>query len=319
MNRVVKAAVAVTAFGLAAALAVPAHAEVQHDTARHDGLGGGTTMGSPLGSLLGGLVGGGLLSGLVGGMKAQPSGLSQIERDLAAERSQREPGFTPNAAEDVTRTGGPLPELSPIVSGIPLGGGGLTESLPVLGGAARMAQPSVKAGKQGRAKAAAQDTTMQGATGAMLGLLDSYAINGMSEVTGGGLMLTSGTGIMEAGSATAKTVSSTARGFETLSADTVLAGLSHATRRALPQGATTELSPMVGRVAPAEMSPVIEMLPGTTQAASVDELTPLVEKGSSFVSANGTKAAGAYSDVVTALGWSTGSLTSSVRSSWIRG
>ncbi|MEO3874561.1 hypothetical protein ABGB18_37705 [Nonomuraea sp. B12E4] len=314
MNRVVKAAVAVTAFGLAAALAVPAQAEVHHNTAGHasqEGLGGGTIMGgSPVGGLLSGLVGSGLLSGLLGGMQTKPVGLSRVERDLANERNQREPGVTTaNSAEDITRTGGPLPELMPIMSGIPLGGGGITESLPVVGGAARMAQPPVKAGKQGRGRATAKD-----ATGSMLGLLDSSAVSGMGNVAGSGLMLTSSTGITEAGSATAKTL-----GFEGLSADTVVAGVTYAAKRALPQSATGELSRVVGRVAPAEMAPVIKALPGTTQAASGDELTPLVEKGSSFVSTNGAKAAGAYSDVVAALGWSANSLTSSARSSWARG
>ena len=75
---------------------------------------------------------------------------------------------------------------------------------------------------------------------------------------------------------------------------------------------------MIGQVAPAEMAPVVEALPATSQAASMDELTPLVEDSSAFVTATGTKAAGSYSDVITALGWTTDALTSSVRNSWIR-
>ncbi|MGN9843413.1 hypothetical protein ACTMTI_35335 [Nonomuraea sp. H19] len=287
MNRVVKTAVAVTAFGLAAALAVPAQAEVQYDTARYEGPGGGTNEGS---TQIGGLFGAGLLNGLFGGIAAsklggaiagqQPAeaarGLTEAELDALSE-NQRQPGSTttPNAAEDVTRTGGPLPELSPIVGGFGFGGGGLTESLPVLSGAARVAQPatpSVKAGKRGRNEAAADATTMRGA----------------------------------------------AKGVESLSADTVVAGLAQAAGRALPHASRGELSPLVGQVAPAEMAPVVEALPGSVQAASFDELTPLVKGTASFVSANGTKATGSYSDVIAALGWTTEGLTSSVRGSWVR-
>ncbi|MFG1707580.1 hypothetical protein ACFLIM_30690 [Nonomuraea sp. M3C6] len=324
MNRVVKTAVAVTAFGLAAALAVPAQAEVQYNTARYapiDAPSGGTTAGaSPIGGLLGGLVGGGLLNGLLGGgAKAKSGGqMTDVQRDIAAENRQQAETTTANAAEDVTRHGGPLPELSPIVGGIPLGGGGLTESLPVLGGAARMAQPSVKAGKQSQDQAVTQDATVRGAMGATSGLLDSSVGNAMGKVTGTNLLPGGGTSVTDISGATAKTLNSATTGVEALSADTVLAGLTQAARRALPHAASGELSPMVGQVAPAEVAPVVEALPGTTQAASVDELTPLVEDTSGFVTSNGTKAAGSYSGVVAALGWTTDALTSSVRDSWIR-
>ncbi len=75
---------------------------------------------------------------------------------------------------------------------------------------------------------------------------------------------------------------------------------------------------MVGHVAPAEMAPVVEALPATSQAAAMDDLAPLVEEGASFAQARGTRAAGSYSDVITALGWTTDALTSSVRDRWVR-
>ncbi|MEV4178371.1 hypothetical protein [Nonomuraea sp. NPDC049709] len=331
MNRVVKTAIAVTAFGLAAAaMAVPAQAEVQYNTARYapiDGPGGGTTAaaGSPLGSLLGGLVGGGVLDGLLGGSKpksgAHPGGqMTEAERDAASE-NQAEPTGSANAAEDVIRGGGPLPELSPIVAGIPLGGGGLTESLPVLSGAARMAQPgmpSVKASKQGQGELLSPGTTVHGTVGSMTGMLGSSVGGATTGLPGATLLPASGTSVMDTSTATAKTMNGTTKGVESLSADTVVAGLSEAARRALPHASSGQLSPVIGQVAPAEMAPVVEALPATSQAASMDELTPLVEDSSAFVTATGTKAASSYSDVITALGWTTDALTSSVRNSWIR-
>ncbi|MFI7705990.1 hypothetical protein [Nonomuraea sp. NPDC049480] len=276
MNRVVKAAVAVTAFGLGAALTVPAQAEVQYNTARHahiGGLGEGASVaGSPLGGLLGGLTGGGLLDGLLGGITPKSgatgsnvAGLTEAERDAAIARQGGRRPADPNAAEDVTRHGGPLPELSPIAGGVPLGGGGLTESLPVLSGAARMAQPAAKPGS------------------AAVGALETAA-----------------------------------KGMRSPSAETMLAGLAQAARRALPATADGRLAPVVGQVAPAEMAPVMEALPGTTQTAGVDDLTPLVEEAAGATYSMGTKATGSYSDLMTALGWTTDGLTSSVRGSWAR-
>jgi hypothetical protein len=307
MNRVVKTAIAVTTFGLAAAaMAVPAQAEVQHNTARYapiDGPAAGTTAGSPLGSLVGGLVGGGLLKGLLG-PKAKPARpMTEAERDAASE-NQAEPGMAAaNGAEDVTRLGGPLPELSPLVAGIPLAaGGGLTGSLPVLG-AARMAQPATPTVKAGKTETATQGTIVNGAVSQVTGTLNSSV--------GGAVGKLSGTGLLPATSVSAK-------GFESLSGDSVLGGLSDAARRALPTATSGELSPMIGKVAPAEMAPVIEALPATSQAASMDELTPLVEDSSALVTSSGTKTARSYSDVIAALGWSSDALTSSVRDRWVR-
>jgi hypothetical protein len=326
MNRVVKAAVAVTAFGLAAALAVPAQAEVQYNTARyapHDGPGGGTSSGSsPIGSLLGGLVGGGLLSGLFGGnpKSAQAPGrqMTEEERDTANE-NQRELGLaSPNGAEDVLSGGSPLTELSPIVGGFSLVGGGLTKSLPVLSGAARMATPSVKAAEQGKGAVAAEGTTFRGAYSVVTGLFDSSVGGTTTKLSGSSLLPGTGTGFADATGIAARTMSGTTKSVEALSTETMLTGLAQAARRALPHAASGELAPVVGQVAPAEMAPVVEALPGTTQAASMDELTPLVESASSVVKANGTKATGHYGDVMAALGWSADALTSSVRESWVR-
>ncbi|MFI6744069.1 hypothetical protein ACIBI9_65360 [Nonomuraea sp. NPDC050451] len=333
MNRVVKAAVAVTVFGLAAALAVPAQAEVGNNTVRNDGggtnspldglLGGGLTDG-----LLGGLIGGGQLNGLLGGglqskSAAQPSRpMTDVERDIAAENRQRY-ATTPNAAEDVTNFGGPLPELSPIVGGFSLGGGGLTESLPVpaLSGAARMSQPvatSVKTGKQDGGQVLTEGTTLRGAYDAATGLFNTSFGDAMDKLNNNSVLPGTGSSVLGTSAATAKTMNSTSKGVESLSAESAVAGLGEATRRALPHAASGRLSPMVGQVAPVEMAPVIEALPSTAHAASMDELTPLVQDTSGVVSANGTKATGTYGDVLTALGWSTDSLTSSVRDSWIR-
>ncbi|MGW2151851.1 hypothetical protein ACWCOT_46700 [Nonomuraea bangladeshensis] len=182
MNRVVKAAVAATAFGLAAALAAPAQAEALYETAGNalaDGAGGGPGVagGSPAGGLLSGLTGGGLAGGglaggaagggLLGGLlgsKAKSAGgqvrrePSEAEKDAIAASGRRGPvgrSQTPNSAEDATRKGRPIPELSPIRSGIPLGGGGMTESLPVVSGARRAAAPAAGTARRIQPQAAA--------------------------------------------------------------------------------------------------------------------------------------------------------------------
>ncbi|GAA3625266.1 hypothetical protein GCM10022419_133590 [Nonomuraea rosea] len=328
MNRVVKTAVAVTAFGLAAALAVPAQADVQYNSARYaanDAPGGGTSAnGSPIGSLLGGLVGGGLFGSLFGGKakSAQAPGghMTEAERDAASE-DQREPGMSvpaANAAEDVLSGGSPLTELSPIVGGFRLGGGDLTKSLPVLSGASRMATPTVKTGEQGHSQSVTEGAALRGAYGAATGLVDSSVGGTVNRLAPSSLMPASGAGFLDASGLTAKTMGAASKSVESLSADTTLTGLAMAARRALPHAASGELAPVVGQVAPAEMAPVVEALPGTTQAASMDELTPLVEDTSNLVATRGAKTAGYYGDVMAALGWTTDALTSSVRNSWVR-
>ncbi|TYB47459.1 hypothetical protein FXF51_58125 [Nonomuraea sp. PA05] len=320
MNRVVKTALAVTAFGLAAAaMAVPAQAEVQYESAKHapvDGLGGGTIAGAdPLGGLLSSLIGGGggLLGALGGTAKsgAQQGGqMSELERDMASE-NQAETGTTANAAEDVTASGGPIPELSPIlssISSVPLGGGGLTESLPLLG-ASRMATPSVKGGKQGQSTATSQGDVLGGG---VAGTVGSSVERTVGTLSGANLLPVSGSG------ATAKSMASGSSGLGSFSADALLGGVTQATWLALPHSAGRQLAPAIGQVTPAEMAPVVEALPATSQAAAMDELAPLVQDTSAFVEARGVQTAGAYSDLITALGWTTDALTSSVRGSAVR-
>ncbi|MEW9553822.1 hypothetical protein [Nonomuraea sp. NPDC050783] len=406
MNRVVKAAVAATAFGLAAALAVPAQAEVRYDTARHapaDGPGGGTSVaGSPLGGLLGGLagggLGGGLLGGLLGGGKAKSGGqvsreLTEAEKDALAEGKQNGPrgwAETANSAEDATRAGRPIPELSPILSGIPLGGGGLTESLPLLSGASRMASPAATTVKQSKGQPTVKDTEhgpfhivtglVRNSLGAMSklqsnGMLDGAALpgaqtgdaagglpvggmHGLSDqtvsgltggLTGGGLTggLTGGglplEGLLGGGSplggligggsplgglggltgapagAPAGGLAAPARGFDSLSNGAARLGLAQAALRALPYKNKSELAPAIGQVAPAESAAMAEALPATARNMTVEELAPLAEDAGALVQTNGTKAVGGYADVMTALGWTTDALTSSVRDTWNRG
>ncbi|MFC4111735.1 hypothetical protein [Nonomuraea zeae] len=331
MNRVVKTAVAVTAFGLAAALAVPAQADVQYNSGRYATndapLGGtsapGSPLGGPIGSLLGGLVQKGLLSGLFGkakSAKAPSRPMTEEELDAASE-DQREPGMsgpTPNAAEDAVSGGSPLTELSPIVGGFRLAHGDLTKSLPVLSGASRLATPAVKTGEQGNRRLITEGSAVSGAYGAVTGLVDSSAGGTANRLAPSSLMPGAGAGFLDATGLTAKTMSGAARSVESLSADTALTGLAMAARRALPNAASGELAPIVGQVAPAEMAPVVQSLPGTSQAASVDELTPLVEDASGVVATRGVKTTGYYGDVVAALGWTTDALTGSVRNSWVR-
>ncbi|MFI9598001.1 hypothetical protein [Nonomuraea sp. NPDC052265] len=326
MNRVVKAAVAVTAFGLAAALAVPAQAEVQFThTAKAvplDGLGGGTS-GGPL-DLLGGLLGGGLLSslggglgGLTGGNKPKSDAATDANaRDTADENRRASMAMTPNAAEDVTRFSGPLPELSPILSSPSVGGGGrgLAKSLPLLGGA-RMAQPLVKGAPQSNGQLTGAGAPLRGAMDTMTALAGASVGGAMGKVGGGALL--PGTGAGTAGNA-ATTMTGTTKGLRDLSTESGVGGLTRAARLALPHASSGELAPVVGQVAPVEAAPVVEALPGTTQTASVDEITPLMEDTAGLVSANGSKAAGSYGDMVSALGWSTDAVTSSVRGSWVR-
>ncbi|MEV0231158.1 hypothetical protein [Nonomuraea sp. NPDC050786] len=244
-------------------------------------------------------------------------------RQDGAHANRRKRVVTPTAAEDISRRSGPLPELSSIASGLPLGGGGLTEALPVpvLPDAARLTQPaapSVKAGRNGGGQAVSGGTTTAGAYDALTGLLRTPTGDVVNQVNSATFLPAAGSSVADVSRTAARAMNSTTKGAESLSADGVVTGLSQAARRALPHARSGRLSPVIGQVAPSEMAPVIEALPGATHAASADGLTPLAEDASSFVSTNATKAAGTYSDVLTALGWTTDALTSSVRDSWIR-
>ncbi|MEU1388708.1 MULTISPECIES: hypothetical protein [unclassified Nonomuraea] len=306
---------------------MPAQAEVQFThTAKIvplDGLGGGTS-GGPL-DLLGGLLGGGLLSSLGGGLggltgaakaKSADAAGEARARDIADENRRASLAMTPNAAEDVTRQSGPLPELSPILGSGAVGGGGrgLAKSLPLLGGA-RMAQPLVKGAPQSNGGLTGTSAPVRGAMDTMTALAGASVGGAMGKVGGGALL--PGTGSGTAGTATTSMTGAT-KGLRDLSMESGMGGLTRAARMALPQASGGELAPMVGQVAPVEAAPVVEALPGTTRTASVDEITPLMQDGAGLVSANGSKAAGSYSDMISALGWSTDALTSSVRGSWVR-
>ncbi|MEU5869771.1 MULTISPECIES: hypothetical protein [unclassified Nonomuraea] len=305
---------------------MPAQAEVQFThTAKIvplDGLGGGTS-GGPL-DLIGGLLGGGLLSslggglgGLTGGNKPKSDAAAEAHaRDIADENRRASLAMTPNAAEDVTRFSGPLPELSPILGGASVGGGGkgLAKSLPLLGGA-RMAQPLVKGAPQSNGQLTGASAPLRGAMDTMTALAGASVGGAMGKVGGGALL--PGTGAGTAG-ATGTTMAGTTKGLRDLSSESGMGGLTRAARMALPHASSAELAPMVGHVAPVEAAPVVEALPGTTQTASVDEITPLMQDTAGFVSSNGSKAAGSYSDMMSALGWSTEALTSSVHGSGVR-
>ncbi|TDE55994.1 hypothetical protein E1295_12115 [Nonomuraea mesophila] len=288
---------------MAAALAGPVQAEAL------DSRGVGTTTAtSPLGGVLDGGVATGLVRALFGAT-AQPVALTEAEKDALAEArrradNQRRTMGTANSAEDVVKGGDPLTELSPIVGGFsPLGNGrgSVTSSLPLLSGAARMAEtatPSVKTFNQGRSEVATQSAGVHGVVAAMAGLAESSFGSTLGKVPAGG--------------------GAPVKGIESLSAEASMAGLTQAAKNALPGIPGGRLSTVVGKVAPAEAAPVAEALTGLTQAATLDGAAPLVEEAAGAVESSGTKAAASYRDVVTALGWSTSALTSSVRQSWDR-
>ncbi|TDD47985.1 hypothetical protein E1286_16220 [Nonomuraea terrae] len=278
MNRVVKTAVAVTAFGLAAALAAPAQAEVRYDTAGRaiDVPLLGTTAGSPLGGLLGGLVSNGIVDSVLGGLtqakSAASPAMSEAQRDAYMERQTRaQRGYTPNAEEDVTRETWPMPEISPIVAGTPFGGRGMAASVPTA------QAPSVKRGRAVTQGTAAADGAMDDPIGGTLAMVNDTV--------------------------------------EGLSPERVMAGLNQAARMALPGVTGDVLSPALGQDSATAAQPVAEAVKGVSEAASVTELAPVVEEAASAVT--GGAAAGALSpgDVISTLGWTTGALTGSVQGS----
>ncbi|MFI7455702.1 hypothetical protein ACIBQX_50170 [Nonomuraea sp. NPDC049714] len=313
MKRVIKTAVAVTSFGLAAALAAPVHAEVNDHGVNHapsddpiGGLLGGDDGG--MGNLLSQLTGGGVLGGLLGG-GALPLG-GQV--DDAEDQAEYMGG--PNSYEDITPDSEPRPELGPKVAGLPLGGE-LLGNLPALGGmvpggtkpggASRMAAPGgVKQVQSFQVKAAEQQT-LHGAFASVADLVEGSLGGAMAQLSSTSLLPdTTGT--------TSRTMNGTTQGVGSLSMESTVAGLSEAARHALPAASNGKLAPLIGRVVPAELAPLVEVLPGATQLAAIDEISPLIEDASTVVSANGTKAAGIYADAITSLGWTTAALTSHV-------
>ncbi|WP_336216575.1 hypothetical protein [Nonomuraea sp. LPB2021202275-12-8] len=319
MKSVIKTAVAVTSFGLAAALALPVHAEVNHFGAKKapsgedplGGLLGGVGGAGGVGSLLGQLTGGGLL-GALGGPKAGPADPMDVE-------NQSEPMGPANSYEDATVGSRPRPELGPrvaglpLLSGLPLSGSPLG-SLPVLGGiapgASRMAAPgSVEEVKSFQVKAAEQET-LRGSFASVADLVEGSLGGAMAKLSSTSVVPGGASSLVDTANGTARTMNGTTEGFDGLSMEGTMAALAGAAKHALPQGSNNpKLGPLVGRLVPAEAAPITQVLPGTTQLAAVDEVAPLVQDVSNLVATNGTKAAGTYTDVITSLGWSTAALT----------
>lgn len=276
MKRVMKTAVAVTAFGLAAALAVPAQAQARdlgasqakRDQVRSD------SDGSPLGGLVGGLADG-LLGGLFGGAKA------------SAKPAQNQTG----------------PQGRPGIDG-------LSNTLP-LGGlaASRPAKPRAQVKPK-------QEDTFEGAFAQVAYLFEGSLGGATASLSTTRMVPGGRYGSTEALDGATSALDGATTGVAHLSLKETVVGMSRAAKQALPRSSNGRLAPLVGRLAPAETAPLLESLPGTTQVASIDEIAPLVEDASALVSTNGTKATSAYTDTVAALGWTTAALTSMVRDPW---
>jgi hypothetical protein len=314
MKRAIKTAVAVTSFGLAAAaLAAPVHAEVNGhgvNQAPSDdpfgGLLGGDAAGGA-GNLLSQLTGAGVLGGLLGG-GALPLG-GQVDAE-----DQTEHMGSPNSYEDITPHSRPRPELGPKVAGLPLTGellgnlpalGGVVPGGVVPGGAARMAGPGGVRQVQSFQVKAAEEQTLRGAFASVADLVEGSLGGAMAKLTSANLL-------PDATDTTTRTMNGATQGAGTLSMESSVVGLAEAAKNALPSTRSGELAPAIGRVVPAELTPLVETLPGATQLAVVDEISPLIDDASTVVAANGTKAAGIYADAITSLGWTTAALTSHV-------
>ncbi len=302
MKRAIKTAVAVTSFGLAAALAAPVHAEV-HDhgvnNAPSDDPFGGLLGGDEgAGNLLSQLTGAGVLGGLLGGGGGLPLG------GQADAEGRPESMGGPNSYEDITPASRPRPELGPKVAGLPLASG-LLGTLPALGGtgtgigASRVAAPGVRQVQSFQVKAA-EERTLRGAFASVADLVEGSL--------GGAMAKLSSTSLVPGTTGATRTMD----GAGDVSLESTVTGLAEAAARALPAESNGRLAPLVGRVVPAAAAPLVEALPGTTQIASIDEISPLIEDASTVVAANGTKAAGIHADAITALGWTTAALTSNV-------
>lgn len=328
MKRAIKTAVAVTSFGLAAALAVPAHAQAGEVGARHaydnepekGRSGGGSPLGGggPLGGL-GGLLGpiSGLLKGVAGstplggllGKKSAPS--TRPTQSTPVKADPRRPVTTYQAPGKRQGAG---PQLAPEAAGLPFSG--LTGALPLGGvvpGASRMAAPRDVHVKPG---ATMSEQSLRGAFASVADLVEG-SLSGAMAVLSTTRAVPGGTAsAVDVLDGTTKALNGATEGAESLSAEYTMTGLARAARHALPQATNGRLAPLVGHLAPAETAPLLESLPGTTQVASIDEVAPLIEDASAMVATNGTKAVGTYSDTVTALGWATAALTSKVRAPW---
>ncbi|MFG1948932.1 hypothetical protein [Nonomuraea sp. NPDC048826] len=296
MKRVMKTAVAVTAFGLAAALAVPAQAQTK------DPGGSQTTRDEPgsgkgpagLGSLLGGLTGGGLLNGLGGGLLGGLLG--------GRSGAPAQPAQPPQQQQQENQRPG-RSEMGPAIDG-------LTSSLP-LGGLASSHQSKRKTQVKPQ-----QDATLQGAFASVADLVEGSLGGAMASLSTTKLLPGGAVSVTQALDSTTEAVNGTTQGVDHLSVQDTVTSVSRAAKFALPQSTNGRLGPLIGQLAPAEAAPLLESLPGTTQVASIDEIAPLVEDASALVSTNGTKASGAYTDTIASLGWATAALTSAVQDPW---
>jgi hypothetical protein len=206
-------------------------------------------------------------------------------------------------------------EFSPTQAQLPVGGrlsdplGGLTGILP---SASRLAESAasqaavVPGGKSGTAAPASS------ALAPVSNLLGGTLLGGLSQLTKANALPGTTSSAADAANTTTETANGTTQGVDRLSMGETVRGLTAAAKRALPGSSRGELAPLIGHLAPAEMTPIFEAVPGTTQAASIDEIAPLVEDTSGVVSTNGTKAAGSYSDAMTSLTWTTDALTGDV-------
>ncbi|MGI5273159.1 hypothetical protein ACQEUU_28700 [Nonomuraea sp. CA-218870] len=274
-----------TAFGLAAALAVPAQASA----AARD-LGGD----NPLGGLLGGLTGGGLLNGagdgLLGGLlnsaAPQPAGAPSGPRlQPGADRLIDSEPLSGRASSRRTapRNGPVEPPPAEVLHGT------FTSVSHLVEGALGTAMSPLSATRPMTGDTRTMDTTTR--------TVDTT------------------TRTVDTATRTVDTATRALSGATT-AADSV-AAVSRAARYALPrQSADGRLAPLVGHLAPTELAPPLDTLPGTTQVASIDEIAPLVEDAAAVVSTNGVEAASAYTDTITSLGWTTAALTSAVRDPW---
>ncbi|MFG2078256.1 hypothetical protein [Nonomuraea maritima] len=281
MNRVVKAAVAVTAFGLAAALAAPAQADLRNDVLSRSTdvpLLGASPAGGFVQSMLASAYVNGLLVGVSHAKSAGAgSDLTAVQRDMYMERraqmdwrsqvnrpGQINRGFTPNAEEDVTRETWPMPEISPIVAGTPFGGQGMSASVP-----------STRSVKRGRSVSVGQDAPpMQGVPlpGTVTSVGDAHNLPG--------------------------------RG--------VVPGLGTAARMALPDlaaGMVTSLPAQAAAVA--DQVETSERIRSLKASGTANGLTPLANKATGKMS-NGTVTMSGSTEALKALGWTADTVTGTV-------
>ncbi|MFI6325769.1 hypothetical protein ACIBG8_50210 [Nonomuraea sp. NPDC050556] len=292
MNRVIKAAVAVATFGLAAALSAPAMAQDARPA-------GDDPISSLLGGLLGGMGGGSPLDSVTGLLGGGGSPLDSVTGLLG--------GVGGGANPLSSLTGGAGDPLS-AVTGLTGGLGGVTGALPGMSASVKRVVPmsspvpeldvlrtvdATLLNGQDLAMNTPVDGVLKSVNDLVEGLLGSTSVDSL---TGGGMPQTGTVStLVDSLSTTADTVAGTVKnttaGLTGLAEQqNAVAGLTAAIQRAVPQSGAGELAPLVGQLAPVETAPVVASLPGVADAASVDEISPLVESATTTVESNGTKA-----------------------------